>query len=249
MINHIDKSHKSAAYVKKADVVDMGLREYMLSVYIYMTMALLVTGISAFVTMNVDPIVRLMFKFSEYGHITGNTLFGILVMFSPIGIAWYFHSKVMQISIEQSNTMLWIYAGLVGMSLLGFVYTGTSIVRTFLICASMFGGMSIYGYTTKRDLTSMGSFLTMGIVGLFLASLVNLFFFSSAVYFVTSILGIVIFTGLVAWDAQRIKSIYFTVGNGEIGKKMAVVGAFSLYLNFINLFLYLLRFFGVRRDE
>ena len=109
--------------------------------------------------------------------------------------------------------------------------------------------MSIYGYSTKRDLTSMGSFMAMGLVGLLIALLVNMFLKSPAIYFATSVLGVVIFTGLTAWDVQKIKSIYFMTGGGEMGKRMAVVGAFSLYLDFINLFLYLLRFLGVRRDQ
>lgn len=251
MIDYTSKMKKASTYDSSTAKVNAGLREYMLSVYNYMAMALAVTGISAFITMNVDPVARLMFNFSEYGHITGTTLFGMLIMISPIGIAWYFFSGAAKMDVERSRLMLWVYAGLTGMSLssLGFIYTGTSIARTFFICASMFGAMSIYGYTTKRDLTSMRSFLTMGVIGLLLASLLNMFMGSPAIYFATSILGTIIFTGLIAWDAQRIKSMYFMVGGGEMGRKMAVVGAFSLYLDFINLFLYLIRFFGVRRDN
>jgi len=231
--------------------VDAGLRSYMLSVYNYMAMALVITGISAFVTMEFSPITRLMFNFSEYGNIVGTTGFGMLIMISPIGIAWYFFSGAGKLDVSRSRLMLWVYAGLTGMSLasLGFIYTGTSIARTFFITASVFGAMSLYGYTTKRDLTSMGSFLMMGLIGVLLASIVNIFMSSPAIYFATSILGTLIFTGLIAWDAQRIKSMYFMVGGGEMGKRMAVVGAFSLYLDFINLFLFLIRFLGVRKSD
>ena len=216
-----------------------------------MATALVMTGVSAYLTMNVDFLARIMFTFSEYGHVTGTTGFGMLIMLSPIGIAWYFFSGAAKMDVERSKLMLWIYAGLTGMSLasLGFIYTGTSIARTFFITASVFGAMSLYGYTTKRDLTSMGSFLVMGMIGVLLASLVNMFMHSPAIYFATSILGTLIFTGLIAWDAQKIKSMYFAVGGGEMGRRMAVVGAFSLYLDFINLFLFLIRFLGVRRDQ
>ena len=249
MMDYTVKTHKSSARANTK--VDAGLRAYMLSVYNYMAMALVVTGISAFLTMNVDPIARLMFNFSEYGHVTGTTGFGMLIMLSPIGIAWYFFSGAAKMDVSRSKMILWIYAALTGMSLasLGFIYTGTSIARTFFITASVFGAMSLYGYTTKRDLTSIGSFLVMGMIGVLLASIVNMFMNSPAIYFATSILGTLIFTGLIAWDAQRIKGMYFTVGGGEMGRRMAVVGAFSLYLNFINLFLFLLRFLGVRRDQ
>lgn len=250
MIDYTTKLTKSALGARSKGKVDAGLREYMLSVYNYMAMALVVTGISAFLTSTIDPIARLMFNFSEFGHPTGTTMLGMLVMLSPIGIAWYFFSGAMKMDIKHSKLMLWIYASLTGMSLsvITFTYTEASIARTFFICASLFGAMSIYGYSTKRDLTSMGSFLVMGMIGLLIASVVNMFMNSSAMYFATSVLGVLIFTGLIAWDAQRLKSMYFMVGGGEMGKKMAVVGAFSSYLNFINLFLYLLRFFGDRRN-
>ena len=248
MINYTAKIRTAEGSRAK---VDMGLRAYMLSVYNYMATALVMTGVSAYLTMNVDFLARIMFTFSEYGHVTGTTGFGMLIMLSPIGIAWYFFSGAAKMDVERSKLMLWIYAGLTGMSLasLGFIYTGTTIARTFFITASVFGAMSLYGYTTKRDLTSMGSFLVMGMIGVLLASLVNMFMHSPAIYFATSILGTLIFTGLIAWDAQKIKSMYFAVGGGEMGRRMAVVGAFSLYLDFINLFLFLIRFLGVRRDQ
>ncbi|MGV2432703.1 MAG UNVERIFIED_CONTAM: Bax inhibitor-1/YccA family protein [Rickettsiaceae bacterium] len=235
----------------KSAVLDEGLRAYLLSVYNYMTAALIITGLSAYATMSVDVIANLMFNFTPYGQIAGTTGFGMLIMLSPIGIAFYFFSGAGRMSVEKSQMLLWVYAGLTGMSLssLGFVYTGESIARTFFIAASVFGAMSIYGYTTKRDLTSFGSFMVMGMFGLLIASLVNMFMQSSALYFVTSILGVFIFMGIIAWNTQRMKAVYFSVGGGEMGQKMAVVSAFSAYLDFINLFLYLIRFFGVARGR
>jgi len=246
----MDYTNKMGAAAKQ-QTMDLGLREYMLRVYNYMAAALALTGVSAFVTMSFDPIARLMFNFSEYGHVTGTTMFGMLVMISPIGIAWYFFSGAGRMDVSKSQMMLAIYSVLTGMSLasLGFIYTGESIARTFFICSSVFGAMSIYGYTTKKDLTSMGSFAVMGMIGLLIATLINMFLHSPAIYFATSILGVVIFMGITAWNTQQMKSVYYSVGGGEMGQRMAVVSAFTLYLDFINLFLYLLRFFGVRRDN
>ena len=145
--------------------------------------------------------------------------------------------------------LFWVYATLIGMSLasLGFVYTGASITKTFLICSAMFGGMSLYGYSTKKDLTSMGSFLFMGLIGLVIASLINILFRSPAIEFALSFLGVLIFTGLIAYDTQKLKSLYYqgTDTEGKIG----IMAAFTLYLDFINLFIYLLRFFGEKIND
>jgi len=234
----------------KTQVVDQGLREYMLKVYNYMASALAITGIAAFATISIDPIARLMFNFSPYGQVTGTTTIGMLVMLAPIGIAFYFFAGISRMDLKKAQTLLWVYAVLTGMSLsnLGFIYTGTSIARTFFICSGAFGVMSIYGYTTKRDLTTFGSFMMMGMFGLLLVSVVNMFMHSSAIYFATSVLGLVVFMGIIAWNTQRMKATYYSVGGGEMGQKMAVVSAFSAYLDVINLFLYMIRFFGVRRD-
>lgn len=230
--------------------MDEGLRKYMLSIYNYMASALVVTGLAAYLTMNFEPLTNLMFRFNEFGYLVGHTGIGTLIMWSPLIIAIYFFMGAGTMSVERSQKILWAYAALTGMSLssLGFIYTGESIARTFFITSSVFGGMSIYGYTTKRDLTSMGSFLVMGMIGLLIATIVNMFMQSPAIQFALSILGVAIFMGMVAWDTQKMKSIYYSVGGGEMGQRMAVVGAFSLYLDFINLFLYLLRFFGDRRS-
>ena len=230
--------------------MDLGLRAYMLSIYNYMASALVVTGIAAYLTMNYEPLARMMFQFNEFGYILGHTGFGTLIMWSPLIIAIYFFMNASKMSAETSSKVFWAYAALTGMSLssLGFMYTGESIARTFFITSGVFGAMSIYGYTTKRDLTSMGSFMVMGLIGIIVVSIVNMFLQSAAIHFVTSLLGVAIFMGITAWDTQKMKAIYFSVGGGEMGKRMAVVGAFSLYLDFINMFVYMLRFFGDRRS-
>lgn len=229
---------------------DEGLRSYMLKIYNYMALALVITGIAAFATLNFEPLTRLMFQVTNNGAIAGVSGFGKLLMFAPLAMSIFFAMGINRMSTDSAKVFLWIYAGVLGMSLssIGLIYTSESIARTFFICAATFGATSIYGYTTKKDLTSMGSFMLMGLMGIVIASVVNMFIGSSAVNFATSLLGIVIFTGLIAWDTQKLKAIYYTSGGGEMGQKMAVVGAFNLYLDFINLFLSMLRFFGNRRD-
>ena len=224
---------------------DEGLRNYMLKMYNLMAAGLIITGIAASTVLSFEPLFALMFDLAK-GGLTG---FGMLISFSPILIALYFFMGYGSLSVEKAQILFWVYSLLTGMSLssLGLIYTGESIARTFFITASVFGAMSIYGYSTKKDLTSFGSFLVMGVMGIILASLANLFFQSAAIHFAVSILGVLIFTGMIAWDTQRLKSYYYQVGGGEAGQKMAVMGAFTLYLDFINLFLYLLRFVGDRR--
>ncbi|MFK7968179.1 MAG: Bax inhibitor-1/YccA family protein [Rickettsiaceae bacterium] len=238
---------KSFAQDKKS--FDDGLRSYMLRIYNFMAMGLLVTGSFAFATLNFPPLANLMFNLGPNGEFLGTTGFGMLMSFAPLGIAIYFFMGIGKMSVNTAQTLFWVYAGVMGVSLsyLGLIYTGQSLARTFFICASVFGAMSIYGYTTKRDLTSMGSFLVMGLIGIIVVSLVNMFLQSPAIDFATSFIGIAIFMGLTAWDTQKLKTMYYNTGGGEMGQKMAVLGAFSLYLDFINLFLYMLRFFGDRR--
>lgn len=231
---------KTLTATSKNKTFDEGLRKYMLKVYNYMALALLLTGVAAATTISVEPLYNLMFQ----------TGFGTIIMFAPLGIALYFFMGFGRMSLQTAQILFWVYAALTGMSLayLALVYTGASIARTFFICSSVFGAMSLYGYSTSRDLTSMGSFFAMGLIGLIIASLVNLFLKSSALSFATSLIGIVVFMGLIAWDTQKIKSMYYTAGNDEVGQKLSIMAAFTLYLDFINLFLYLMRFLGNRRD-
>ncbi len=237
------------SFVKDKGGFDEGLRNYMLKIYNFMAMGLVVTGIFAFLTLNFPPLAGLMFNIGPNGEFISTSGLGMLISFAPLGIAIYFFMGLGRMSVNTAQTLFWVYAAVMGMSLsyLGLVYTGQSLARTFFICASVFGAMSIYGYTTKTDLTSMGSFLIMGLIGIIVVSLVNIFLRSPAIDFATSFIGIAIFMGLTAWDTQKLKTIYYNSGGGEMGQKMAVLGAFTLYLDFINLFLYMLRFFGDRK--
>ncbi|HJK86707.1 MAG TPA: Bax inhibitor-1/YccA family protein [Candidatus Megaira endosymbiont of Nemacystus decipiens] len=228
---------------------DQGLREYMLKIYNYMALALLLTGFMAYATISFPPLLNLMYNIGPRGEFMGMSFFGMVVTFAPLAIALYFFMGMGTMSVQKAQTLFWVYAGVMGMSLsnLGLVYTGQSLVRTFFVCSSVFGAMSLYGYTTKRDLTSIGSFLVMGLIGLIIVSLVNIFLQSSAVSFATSLIGVGIFMGLTAWDTQKLKSMYYSSGGGEMGQKISIMGAFTLYLDFINLFLFMLRFLGDRR--
>ena len=220
---------------------DAGLREYMLSVYNFMAIALGISGLVAFLTASSPALMSVLF----------GTPLAWVVMLAPLGFVFFFSYKLASLSAQQAKNYLWIYSGLMGLSLASIfvIYTGASVARVFFICASTFGAMSLYGYTTKKDLSGLGSFLIMGLIGLIIASLVNIFLKSSALDFALSALGVLIFTGLTAYDTQRIKQIYYQVsGSGEMAAKMAVLGALNLYMDFINLFMMMLRFFGDRRN-
>jgi FtsH-binding integral membrane protein len=224
---------------------DVGLRSYMLSVYNYMASGVLLTGIIAMLFAN-SSLINLIVN-PATGQAT--PLFWI-ALFAPLGIVFALSFGINRISAGTAQLLFWAYAALVGVqfSSLFLVYTGVSIAQTFFAVAAAFLGLSLYGYTTKRDLSGMGTFLIMGVVGIFVAMLVNLFLRSPALNLAISAIGVLLFAGLTAYDTQKIKSIYFTVaGNGEAMAKSAVLGALNLYLDFINMFLFLLRFMGDRR--
>ena len=237
---------------QSAVVMDEGLRAYMLKVYNYMATGILLTGIIALLTFKMSVVT------DSSGSIVGLTQMGNaiymsglkwLVMLAPLGIVFYMSFGINKMSAAKAQTTFWIFAALMGLSLSSIllVYTGMSITRVFFICSATFGAMSIYGYTTKRDLTKLGSFLMMGLIGIIIASIVNIFLKSSMMYFVISILGVLIFVGLTAYDTQKIKNMYSASDTGELIGKKAVMGALTLYLDFINLFIMLLRLFGQRR--
>jgi FtsH-binding integral membrane protein len=227
---------------------DKGLREYMLGVFGYMSAALFITGFVAFLTAHNQALMDLLYTSGADGRI-GMSALGWLVTLSPIAFVLFFSFGIHAVSTGVARFMLLAYASVMGLSLSSvfLMYTQESIANTFFITASVFAAMSIYGYTTKKDLTSFGSFLIMGLIGLLIASVVNIFLNSSAISFVTSIIGVLIFTGLTAWDVQRIANIYWSIPAGEQREKAAVIGTFSLYMDFINLFLYMLRFLGNRK--
>ena len=170
-------------------------------------------------------------------------------MLAPLGVVFYMSFNIAKMTSAKAQSTFWVFAALMGASLssIFLMYTGESITRVFFITAGTFGAMSIYGYTTKRDLTKLGSFLMMGLFGIIIASIVNIFMKSSMMYFVISILGVLIFVGLTAYDTQKIKNMYLVSDSGELMGKKAVMGALTLYLDFINLFIMLLRLFGQRR--
>jgi uncharacterized protein len=227
---------------------DVGLRSYMLSVYNYMASGVLLTGIVAMVFAN-SSLINLIATVNGAGQVQPTGLFYI-ALFAPLAIVFALSFGINRISASTAQALFWVYAALIGvqMSSLFLVYTGVSIAQTFFAVAAGFLGLSLYGYTTKRDLSGWGSFLIMGVVGLFVAMLINMFMHSATFDLAISAIGVFLFAGLTAYDTQKIKSVYFAVaGNGEAMAKSAVIGALNLYLDFLNMFLFLLRFMGNRR--
>tara|TARA_B100000767_G_scaffold239033_1_gene234075 strand:+ start:3228 stop:3980 length:753 start_codon:yes stop_codon:yes gene_type:complete len=233
-------------------IIDQGLRAHMLKVYNYMASGVLLTGFVALIFFKMAIVT------GDSGQIIGLTSFGNtiynsglkwILMLSPLGVVVYMSFGMAKMSASKAQTLFWVFAALMGTSLSSIfvIYTGASITRVFFITAGTFGAMSIYGYTTKKDLTKLGSFLMMGLFGIIIASVVNIFMKSSMMYFVISILGVLIFVGLTAYDTQKIKNMYLVSDSGELMGKKAVMGALTLYLDFINLFIMLLRLFGQRR--
>ena len=235
-----------------APAIDIGLRDYMLKVYNYMASGLALTGLVAYMLFQATAVT------GPTGDIVGLTSLGVslytgpmmwIVALAPLGVVMYMSFGIRNMSASRAQTMFWVFAFLMGLSLstIFLTYTQASIARVFFITATTFGAMSIYGYTTKRDLTAMGSFLFMGLIGIIIASIVNIFMQSSMMYFVISVLGVLIFVGLTAYDTQKIKNMYMAYDSGEVSAKKAIMGALTLYLDFINLFIMLLRLFGARR--
>ncbi|ABD85775.1 Bax inhibitor-1/YccA family protein [Rhodopseudomonas palustris] len=250
-----------------AAAVDAGLRAYMLRIYNYMTIGLAITGAAALgvykfaVTSDMAEAVRsasgAAIRVAEGQFLTS---FGYMMFASPLKWVFILAPLVMVFAISfginrlkpaTAQMLFWAFAALMGISLssIFLVYTHTSIVRVFFITAASFGALSLYGYTTKRDLTGMGSFLMMGLFGVILASLVNLFVASTMLQFIVSVVGVLVFAGLTAWDTQRLKNDYiygYASQGGDVADRAAITGALSLYLNFINLFTLLLQLLGQR---
>lgn len=236
----------------RAAEIDAGLRAYMLRVYNYMAAGVALTGVVAWLTFNAAVVTN------EAGGITGLTSFGqaifsgpltIVLFLATLGIVFFMSFRIDRLQPSTALMLFMGYAALLGLMLSSvfLAYTGASITRTFFISAASFGALSLYGYTTQRDLSPIGSFLVMGLFGLILAMLVNMFLKSSGLDFAISAIGVLIFAGLTAWDTQRIKEMYSSYDDGTVAGRKAVMGALTLYLDFINLFLFLLRFLGDRR--
>lgn len=231
-----------------APAIDQGLRSYMLKVYNYMASGLFLTGLVSFFTANTPALLEMFYRV-QGGHIVGMTLLGWIVTFAPIVVVFMLGARLGSMTAQTAKTWFWGYAVLMGLSLASIfmMYTGESIARTLFITAGTFGAMSLYGYTTKRDLTGLGSFLFMGVIGVLIAGVVNMFLHSPALYFVTSLIGVFLGVGLAAYDTQKVKSIYLSFGGAD-AERLAVLGALTLYIDFVYLFIHLLQFFGQRRN-
>ncbi|HTK13013.1 MAG TPA: Bax inhibitor-1/YccA family protein [Xanthobacteraceae bacterium] len=236
----------------RALVYDAGLRAHMVRVYNYMAGAVALTGIVAYVMFNMVAVT------GPDGNLVGLTALGQtlfrspmmwVIALAPLALVFFISFRIDRLSLSTALALFFGYAALLGLSLttIFFAYTGTSITRVFFISAASFGALSLYGYTTQRNLSAMGSFLIMGLIGVIIASIVNIFLVSSALQFAISVIGVLVFAGLTAWDTQKIKEMYDVNDDGTVSGRKAVMGALSLYLDFINLFLMMLRLFGDRR--
>jgi FtsH-binding integral membrane protein len=233
----IDRNFSTAT--KSEAQVDQGLRSYMLRVYNYMATGLGLTGLTAYFVA-ITP--------SLFNAIYGTPFYWIVAL-APLGFVFYLSARLHKISFAKAQTVFWIFSGVMGLSMayIFIAFTGASIARVFFITAGTFAGMSLYGYTTKKDLTGWGSFLFMGLIGIIIAMIVNIFLQSGMLSFIISCVGVLVFVGLTAYDTQRIKEMYYASDHPEISGKKAIMGALKLYLDFINLFIMLLHLFGQRR--
>ena len=225
----------------KKDHYDIGLREYLIAVYKNMSFALLVTSIISMAVASSQKLIDLLY---------GTSLIWV-VLFAPIVMAIYIGRKLIFMSASEAQTCLVIFAFLIGFSLspIFLIYTGESIARVFFIAASTFGAMSIYGQRTEKDLSSVGSFLIMGVLGLIIVGIINIFLQSNTLQVITSIAGLGVFTLLTAYDSQKLKALYYQGENHKLLSSLAVYGSLTLYMDFINIFINLLRLIGVKRDE
>ena len=232
---------RRGAHQAEAAHIDAGLRDHMNKVYGLMSVAMLITGGIAYIFgTNVQLLTLVHFTALKW-----------VVMFAPLGIVFLFAARIERMSLGTAQTVFWVFAALMGVSIsyIFAAYTGVSIAQTFLITAIAFAGLSLYGYSTKKDLSGMGSFLVMGLIGVIVAMIVNIFLASAALTFAISVIGVLVFAGLTAHDTQRIKTTYIQMahgGNSEWLAKSTIMGALSLYLNFLNMFMFLLMLFGNR---
>ncbi|HVZ90723.1 MAG TPA: Bax inhibitor-1/YccA family protein [Rhizomicrobium sp.] len=233
-----------------AGVIDQGLRAYMLRVYNYMLVGLVLTGATAWITANTAFGSIFFQETIVNGHpAVGLNILGYVALFAPLVLVLYLSARIQSMSASAAHLTFLAYAALMGISLapILLVYTGVSIAQVFFITAATFGAMSLWGYTTRANLAGFGSFLFMGLIGIIIASLVNLFLHSAMMAFVVSVIGVLVFTGLTAYDTQNIKEMYVAGDDGTVAGKKAIVGALRLYLDFVNLFLMLLQLLGNRR--
>ncbi len=238
MANEFERGTVIQGRAGTAEQIDEGLRSYMLRVYNYMTTGLALTGIVAWFVASTPALANA---------IIGTPLFWVVAL-ATIGMVFFLSARIHKMSFATAQTMFWIYAGLNGLTFSVYLlaFTGESVARVFFITAGTFAAMSLYGYTTKRDLSGWGSFLFMGLIGVIIAAVVNIFVASSMLTFVISVVGVLVFTGLTAYDTQKIKEMYYELDSSEVAGKKAIMGALRLYLDFINLFVMLMMLLGNR---
>ena len=242
-------------YADRAVAIDAGLRAYMVRVYNYMAMGIAFTGLAAWATFQAaggDAIRRVAGGFvglTPFGQMVFGGPMPIILMLATLGLVFFISFRIHRLQPTTAFTLFAVYAALMGVSLssIFLAYTGVSITRVFFISSAMFGAMSLWGYTTQRDLSGMGSFLMMGLIGLIIASLVNIFLGSSTLQFIISAIGVLVFVGLTAFDTQQIKEMYDAQDDGTVASRKAIMGALRLYLDFLNLFIMLLQLVGDRR--
>src|SRR5260221_730930 len=237
-----------ASTVAEQASFDIGLRAHMVRVYNYMASGLALSGIVAFALFSSAELAGLFFQV-QAGRVVGLNVLGWVAILAPLGLLMLVSFRAATMSVGAIQAVYWAVTALMGVSLsiLLFTYTGASVARTFFVTAAAFGALSLYGYTTKRDLTAVGKFLFMGVVGLILASIVNMIWPSGTMSFVISAAGVLIFSGLIAYDTQKIKEQYSAAWGTDQVEKIAIFGALSLYLDFVNLFQFLMMFLGQRR--
>ena len=228
---------------------DAGLRAHMVRVYNYMGSGLALSGIVAFGLFSSSELAGLFFQV-QAGRVVGLNMLGWIAIFAPLGLLLLVSFRAAQMSVGAVQAVYWAVTALMGvsLSLVLFRYTGASVARTFFVTAAAFGALSLYGYTTKTDLTAMGKFLFMGVVGLVLAGIVNMIWPSGTMSFIISAAGVLIFSGLIAYDTQKIKEQYADAWGTDMAEKVAIFGALSLYLDFVNLFQFLMSFLGQERE-
>jgi FtsH-binding integral membrane protein len=239
------QARAASAGVGAGAVIDEGLRAYMIRVYNLMALGLAITGVAAFATAQMAVVDG---QLTAFGTLIFASPLRWVVMLAPLGFVFFLSARVHKMSVSAAQTTFWAFAALMGLSLssIFLVFTGESIVRVFFITAASFGALSLWGYTTKRDLSGMGSFLFMGLIGLIIAMIVNIFLASSALQFAISAIGVLVFAGLTAYDTQQIKEMYWEGDDTLVAGRKAIMGALRLYLDFINLFMFLLQFLGNR---
>ena len=249
MVNPNFGTFNRAGTVADQASFDVGLRAHMVRVYNYMASGLALSGIVAFGLFSSPELASLFFQV-QAGRVVGLNMLGWIAIFAPLGLLLLVSFRAAQMSVGAIQAVYWAVTALMGvsLSLLLFRYTGASVARTFFVTAAAFGALSLYGYTTKRDLTAMGKFLFMGVIGLVLAGLVNMIWPSGTMSFIISAAGVLIFSGLIAYDTQKIKEQYSEAWGTDMVEKVAIFGALSLYLDFVNLFQFLMSFLGQSRD-